>query len=315
MFENKEYVLEVFKEKSFSKAAKNLYVSQPSLSACIKRIENKISAPIFDRSTNPISVTEIGMQYIHNAIEIKKIETSFLNYMNDSLNILKGEIKIGGSSLFSSYILPPMISEFNRLYPHTVFEICEDNTKNLMSLLIDGELDIVIDNAVIINENISSLFYTSETILLAVPRKLKVNGTLNQYYLSFEDIKNNMHIQNDFPCVSLDVFKNEPFIFLKHENDTGKKAKQLCKKHGFSPNVLFELDQQVTAYNIACSGLGICFVSDTLIKNLNAPQDIIYYKLSDKEINRNIYFYVKNNRYISNACRKFIDINIYHNLT
>lgn len=313
MFENKEYVLEVFKEKSFSKAAKNLYISQPSLSACIKRIESKISAPIFDRSTNPISVTEIGMQYIRSAMEIKKTEASFLNYMNDSLNILKGEIKIGGSSLFSSYILPPMISEFNRLYPHTVFEICEDSTKNLMSLLIDGELDIVIDNAKIINENISSLFYTSETILLAVPKKLKVNEDLDSYNLSFEDIKNNLHTRNDFPCVSLDVFKNEPFIFLKHENDTGKKAKQLCKKHGFSPNVIFELDQQVTAYNIACSGLGICFVSDTLIKNLNAQQDIIYYKLSDNEINRNIYFYIKNNRYISNACRKFIDINIYQN--
>lgn len=310
MFENKEYVLEVFKEKSFSKAAKNLYVSQPSLSASIKRIESKISAPIFDRSTNPISVTEIGMKYISDAMEIKKIEASFVNYMNDILNILKGEIKIGGSSLFASYILPPMISEFNKHYPHTVFEICEDHTKNLMTLLLDGEIDIVIDNAVIINENISSLFYTTETILLAVPKKRMVNEDLCKYSLSFDEIKNNRHIQNDCPCVSLDVFKKEPFIFLKQENDTGKKARQMCKKHGFSPNILFELDQQVTAYNVACSGLGICFVSDTLIKNLNASQDVVYYKLNDKEINRNIYFYVKNNRYISNACRKFIDMNI-----
>lgn len=310
MFCNKEYILEVYKEKSFSKAAKNLYISQPSLSASVKRIEDKIGAPVFDRSTNPVSLTEIGSQYIKHAIEIEKTEHNFLNYINDCLNILKGEIKIGGSSLFSSYILPPMISRFNKLYPHTNLKIHEDNTKSLVELLISGELDVIMDNTVIINENISSYFYTSEILLLAVPKKLKINDDLTPYSLSFENVKNNLHMSEDFPTVSLDLFKDESFIFLKHENDTGKKAKQLCKKHGFSPKVIFELDQQVTAYNIACTGMGICFVSDTLIKNLNAPHDVVYYKLSDNEIKRNIYFYVKSNRYISNACRKFININL-----
>lgn len=310
MFYNKEYILEVYKEKSFSKAAKNLYISQPSLSASVKRIEDKIGAPIFDRSTNPISITEIGHQYIKHAMEIDKTEHSFINYLNDCLNILKGEIKIGGSSLFSSYILPPMISRFNKLYPHTILKIHEDNTKSLVELLIAGELDVIMDNTVIINENISSYFYTSEFLLLAVPKHLPINEILKPYSLSFENIKNNIHTSESFPTVSLDLFKDESFIFLKHENDTGKKAKQLCRKHGFVPNVIFELDQQVTAYNIACTGMGICFVSDTLIKNLNNQHDVIYYKLSDSEIQRNIYFYVKNNRYISNACRKFIDINL-----
>ncbi len=311
MFSNKEYVLEVFKEKSFSKAAKNLYISQPALSSTIKRIETKISAPIFDRSTNPISVTEVGMQYIQSALEIKKIEDNFINSTNDSINILKGEINVGGSNLFSSYILPPMISGFNKTFPHTVFKIHEDSTKNLMSLLLDGELDIVIDNAVIVNNNISSYFYTSETILLAVPKNLPVNDSLSEFQLSFDDVRNNLHTADNFPCVTLDSFKNEQFIFLKHENDTGKKAKLLCRKHGFSPKVIFELDQQVTAYNIACSGMGICFVSDTLIKRLHAPNNIVYYKLGDEETNRNIYFYIKKNKYISPACRKFIESNVF----
>lgn len=310
MFTNKEYVLEVFKEKSFSKAAKNLYISQPSLSASIKRIENKISAPLFDRSSNPVTLTEIGTQYVQNALEIKKIEDGFVNYINDNLNILKGEIKIGGSSLFSSYILPPMITQFNKMYPHTNFKIYEDKTKDLMLMLLDGDLDIVIDNTIIIDDKIDSYFYTSEIILLAVPKDLKINEELKGCQLSFEDIKNDLHKKDDFPCASLDSFKNETFVLLKNENDTGKKARQLFKQHGFSPNVIFELDQQATAYNIACSGLGICFASDTLIKRTRSKDNIVFYKLDDKEINRNIYFYVKNNRYLSNACRRFIESNI-----
>ena len=64
MFKGMEYVYEVYREHSFSKAAQNLYVSQPSLSATIKRIENRIGFPIFDRSTTPIRLTECGEEYI-----------------------------------------------------------------------------------------------------------------------------------------------------------------------------------------------------------------------------------------------------------
>ena len=64
MFTGIEYVYEVYKERSFSKAANNLYISQPSLSGTIKRIEKEIGYEIFDRSTKPIGLTEIGMKYI-----------------------------------------------------------------------------------------------------------------------------------------------------------------------------------------------------------------------------------------------------------
>ena len=59
-FANMEYVYEVYKEGSFSRAAANLYISQPALSATVKKIEKKIGMPLFDRSTVPIQLTECG---------------------------------------------------------------------------------------------------------------------------------------------------------------------------------------------------------------------------------------------------------------
>ena len=59
MFQGMEYIYTVYKEKSFSKAAKKLFISQPSLSATVKRIEKKIGAPVFDRSTKPVSYTHL----------------------------------------------------------------------------------------------------------------------------------------------------------------------------------------------------------------------------------------------------------------
>lgn len=305
MFKNREYILEVYKEKSFSQAAKNLYISQPSLSASVKRIEEKTGAPIFDRSTQPVTLTEIGEQYIKCAHEIEQIEDGFKGFVNERLGLVKGEIKIGGSSLFSSYILPPLISKFNTLYPNIHFQIMEGSTKHMMSLLVDGEIDIVLDNSVIVNENIFSKEYKDEMLLLAVPKKLFKD---EKFSYTVSDIKKGMHKEKDAPCIPLETFKDMPFIFLKQENDTGKRAKQLCKKHGFTPNILFALDQQITAYNVSCTGMGLSFVSDTLIESISGEKDVLYYKLSDKEINRNIYFYVKNNRYLSTACKTFMDL-------
>lgn len=64
MFTWKKYVYEVYKERSFTKAAQNLYISQPSLSARIKKIEEIIGEPLFDRSTTPLQLTEVGKVYI-----------------------------------------------------------------------------------------------------------------------------------------------------------------------------------------------------------------------------------------------------------
>lgn len=307
MFRNKDYVLAVLKAGSFSKAAEEMYISQPSLSASIKRIEDKIASPIFNRTT-PVTLTETGREYVRQALNIKEIETDFEKYVSDHANLITGTVKIGGSSLFSSYILPKMISEFSKNYPGIKFEIFEASTKVLIQRLSAGLLDVVIDNAVINDENIISHQCTSEKLLLAVPRHFRQNENLEEFRLTAADVKLERHLQDKF-ITTVGHFENAPFILLNPENDTGRRAGIILKKNNISPEIIFTLDQQVTAHNIASTGMGVTFVSDTLIKNLDINTTLYYYVLSDTEISRNIYFYNKSNHYISAACRKFIDFN------
>ena len=164
MFTNKHYIVAVYEEGSFSKAAQRLYISQPSLSASVKRIEDRISLPLFDRSTSPVTLTEVGQEYIRYALEIEEKECSFEKYISDCTNTVSGSVKIGGSSLFSSFMLPFMISEFNATYPDVTFEIIEDSTKNLIEKLSLGTIDIIIDNAVIDNAAIKSSFESTATV-------------------------------------------------------------------------------------------------------------------------------------------------------
>lgn len=305
MFKNKDYILTVYREGSFTKAAEKLFVSQPSLSASIKRIEEKISTPIFDRASSPITLTEVGREYVKYAMDIEQKENDFKRYVSDHSNLLAGKIKIGGSSFFSSYVLPKLIYDFNEKHPKINFEIFEDSTKNLMNKLNTGELDIVIDNTTLKDENIVSKIYLPETLLLAVPKRFEVNAKLKKRCFSSDDIKNDKH--KKVVGVSIAEFSNLPFILLHNENDTGARAAKIFKHASVNPKIVFTLDQQVTAYNLSRTGLGITFISDTLVKYSGQEQDLDYYKLSDRSINRNVYFYQKENRYPSIACRKFLE--------
>ncbi len=307
MFRHKDYIITIYEVGSFTKAAEKLFVSQPSLSATVKRVEEKIGTPIFDRSTSPLTLTETGYEYMKYAMQIKEIENDFERYASDYGSLLRGKLRIGGSSFFSSFILPNLISEFNKKYAKIEFEIVEDSTRNLISRLGENTLDIVIDNAELNEENVQSKIYKSERLILAVPKRFDINEKLKERRFTAEQIKKDEHLQGK--SIDLSKCKGLPFILLHNENDTGKRADKLFKKYEMKPNVVFYLDQQITSYNMACTGIGIAFLSDTLIKRIAPSFDVYYYVLDERFAERNIYFYYKKNRYLSLACQKFIESN------
>ena len=146
MFQGMHYVYEVYKEMSFSKAARNLFISQPSLSAAVKKEEAQIGFPIFDRSSNPIQLTDLGKEYIRSIEIIMDVENGFQNYINDMRELKSGSLSIGGTNLFTSYVLPPLISRFNEQYPQVHLNLMEATTSELTERLFSGSLDFLIDN-------------------------------------------------------------------------------------------------------------------------------------------------------------------------
>lgn len=306
MFQGMEYVYEVYKEKSFSKAAANLFISQPSLSANVRRVENRIGYPIFDRSTKPLSLTECGKQYIQCVERIMNIERDFSDFINDWGGLKTGSLVLGGSNLFSSWFLPPMIAAFAARYPHIQIRLVEESTVKLTKLLQRGIIDLILDNTYLDPEIFDSSLYQEEHLILAVPRSFSVNKDLKEFQLSVCDIQTGKFLKSDFPSVPFSRFRNEPFIMLKQENDTGKRAINICRENNFDPVVVFEMDQQMTSYNVTCSGMGISFIGDIMVSKVSPDPNVIYYKLPLKDNCRNICFYWKKGRYLSRAMEEFL---------
>ena len=308
MFQGMEYVYEVYKEKSFSKAAKNLFISQPSLSATVKRVETRIGYPIFNRNTTPLTLTECGERYIQSVEQILAIQNSFANFVNDLGGLKTGHLVLGGSSLFSSCVLPRLVGEFTRRFPQVKITLIEESTARLEELLLSGVLDLVIDNYPFNESVFGRKLFQEEHLLLAVPRSFSINERFLPWQISVDQIATGDFLDEKIAPVPLGQFKNEPFVVLKQENDTRRRSAKLCQAYGFSPKVVLELDQQMTSYNITCTGMGISFISDTLIRHVPPHPEVIYYKLPTEDTRRNLYFYWKNGKYISRAMEEFLNM-------
>ncbi len=308
MFTWKKYIYEVYLEKSFSKAAQNLFISQPSLSARVKKVEERIGFPLFDRSTSPLQLTEVGKVYIEASEEIFKIEQRVENYINNLSTLKTGSLSIGASNLFAAYVLPPLITGFKQKFPDIHIQITEGNTTQLESMLSNNSLDFVIDNYHYDSTLYNKELYCKENILLAVPKNLPVNDTFREYSLSYESIRNKSYLSPSYPSVPLEAFSALPFIMLTPGNDTRIRGDRLCREAGFHPNIILELNQQSTAYMAASTQLGATFISDILVSQLPSFENLAYYKLQGDSANRKVFFYYKNHKYKTKAMEEFLSM-------
>lgn len=306
MFVWKKYVYEVYKERSFTKAAQNLYISQPSLSARIKKIEEIIGEPLFDRSTTPLQLTEVGKVYIEAAEEITQIEQRVENYINDLAGLKTGNLAVGASTLFAAYVVPSLITQFNQKFPDVHIQLIEGNTAELEEMLGSNALDFVIDNyhydSILYNKEL----YCEENILLAVPKHFAINEELRMYQLSYKNIKNKNYLNQKYPAVPLGRFADLPFIMLTQGNDTRTRGDRLCRNVGFKPNIVLEFNQQSTAYMASSTQLGATFISDILVSQLPTFENLVYYKLDGEEAKRKVFFYYKTHKYKTRVMEEFV---------
>ena len=307
MFKYKNYVYEVYRERSISKAAANLYISQPSLSATIKKIEEKLGMPIFDRSTSPLRLTEFGSIYIKAIEDVYEIEKGVENFISD-INMLRfGELSIGASNVFAAYTLPPIISDFKKKYPDVKVNLTEGNTEMLEALLSLNKVDMVIDNNRYDTGIYDKALYSKEKILLAVPKIFAECQKVSEFALDEECIRSKKYREDSYPSVPLSAFSSVPFIMLAPNNDTRIRSDKMCREAGFHPNIVLEVNQQATAYMIATTKMGATFISDTVIDKMPSYENLSYYKIDSTYADRIVYFYFKKHKYKTRVMQEFMN--------
>ncbi|PIE50607.1 MAG: LysR family transcriptional regulator [Flavobacteriales bacterium] len=136
-----EYLVAVDKYKHFGKASKACFITQPTLSAMIQKLEDELDLKIFDRTTHPIRTTDVGTEIINHAKIILGSVNELKNKADLLNNILGGKINLGIIPTVSSYILPTHIFSFLNENPKIEMNVKEMTTKNVIKSLKSGELD------------------------------------------------------------------------------------------------------------------------------------------------------------------------------
>ena len=312
MFNELSYVYEVYREQSFSKAAEKIYISQPALSAMIKKVETKVGLPLFDRSTNPIRLTECGEHYIKAAEQIMGIEEEFSHYVGNLQDLQTGRLALGAPFFFSSFILPGYISRFQSAYPKVQVSLFEGHSSLIEEKLFSGEIDIVMDNYLLDEKTFIKEPVMEERLMLLVPRQFASVKNVREYELTADDILHDRHLLADCAGVPLKNFAGDPFILLREHNDLRKRADKIFAEAGIKPNIILQLNQQLTASHLAETGMGATFVSDTLIKNVHSLKDadMCIYRIDSPVAVRNDYLYYRKSRYLTPSMKKFLEIAI-----
>ena len=177
------YVFKKVAEKlSFTKAAKELFLSQPSVTNHIKELEKEVGEALFERLGNSIRLTNAGKLLYEYTLKIHSLYKEF----DEKINVFKkseyGEIKLGASTTVSHYILPKILSSFNRRFPKVTVSLQNGNSEQIEKLLVENKIHLGIIEG---NSKLPQIKYEDflrDEIVLVVSAKnklLKPEITLN----------------------------------------------------------------------------------------------------------------------------------------
>ena len=270
MFENIDYIYEVYKQGSFSKAAKTLFINQSSLSRTIQKADNKLGLRIFDRKTKPITLTAFGKRYIEAIEEINRLGQEIQTYIDNGTNEVRGQITIGAAAFAISYILPDLISNFHEQYPHVLVQLETAPTLELKEKLLKNNIDLMFSSEQLQVKAFQSYPLYRENMVLIVPDK----------WIRKEDKEKLARFS------PIQVFQNVPFIMLRKGNSNRDKIEQLMTKYKIRIKPILEMDQNITACSMANAGIGATIVSESFAYKLCDEKRVHIYPLPDPEIQR-----------------------------
>lgn len=245
------YVKTVADEKSISRAARKLFMAQPSLSQSIQRIEESLGTPLFNRTTNGLTLTFAGERYYQMASQILKMYEDFELEISDINNLRTGRIHIGVTNHLGTLALARVLPGYKEIFPHIEVFIHEENTVSLERMLLSGEIDFAVMHAP--KESTQAQIYYD--ILTRDPFVIAISPE-HELIRKAEEKPG-----YPYPVLDLKLLKNEPFLMLHKEQRIRQITDAVLNKAGIhQPKIALTLKNYETAQVLAARGLGATLV-------------------------------------------------------
>lgn len=172
-----QYVLAVAEHKNFTLAAEKSFVTQPTLSMQIQKLEDELDILIFDRSKKPIQLTQVGEKIVDQARNIVNESFRIKDIVDQEKGYIGGEYRLGIIPTIMPTLLPLFLKNFVKKYPKINLKVEERNTDTLIEMLEDGYLDAAIAATPLENHNIKERPLYYEPFVAYVPQSHRLSKT------------------------------------------------------------------------------------------------------------------------------------------
>jgi DNA-binding transcriptional LysR family regulator len=232
-------------ELHFGRAAARLFVSQPSLSKQIRRLEERVGAAMFARTRRNVVLTEAGRVLLPAATRLLRESATAFALAREAARGCAGVLRIGFGLASLAELLPRTILRFRRVFPHIELQMRDMSTPAQIAALLDGGIDIGIVRLPVARPELKCASLLRERLVVATPRTLPYRSKLG-----------------------LAGLRDRPFVIVARSvSETNHDhVLAVCRKAGFTPNIVQETSETFTTLNLVRAGLGVTLVPSSSVR-------------------------------------------------
>ncbi|MEF2968268.1 LysR family transcriptional regulator [Paenibacillus sp. M1] len=279
-----QYLIEVARLKSFTKAADALFITQPTISKTIKSMEEELGVILFDRIGKKVELTDAGLLIVAQAQQIVASFQNLTAELDDLRNLKKGHIRIGLPPMVGSSFFPKVIGQFHQRYPEITIQLFEDGAKKVEADVVDGLLEVGVAVLPTLQEGLSSFPFVEEKLNLVVHPS---------------------HPLAEREQVELPELARDDFVLFRQDFTLHDRIIAECAKAGFQPHIIYESSQWDLISEMVAVGLGITLLPESICREISDKRVRIM-PLVNPVIPWKLGIIWREDRYLSFATREWI---------
>jgi DNA-binding transcriptional LysR family regulator len=233
-----EAFVQVASQRSFSRAAEALFLTQPSVTARIQALERDLGERLFERSGRGIRLTEVGACFLPHAERVLQALTAGKDAIESLRNLQSGTLILASATTVSTYILPGVLKEFRSRFPRVEVSVRTGRSEQVLQMLLADEAQVGLVRAVYHQDVETKGLIEDELVLVA----------------------NASHELARPGSVTVEQLGDHPFIFFDRNSSYYSLAQGLFRQHGVVPRTQMELDSMEATKKMVEEGLGIAML-------------------------------------------------------
>jgi DNA-binding transcriptional LysR family regulator len=242
-FRHLETFCRVAKLKSFSKAAEDLFLTQPTVSGHILSLEQSLSLRLFDRTSREVRLTKAGEVFLEYASKILSFRKDLLNALSEFSQGIRGELSLGASTIPGEYLLPKFMGDFKKEHPHFIISLKIADTKEIIQYVLQDNVEFGIIGAKLNHPSLHYEKYEEDEIIVVAPSD---------------------HPLTRKKRVNVEELLKEPWIIREEGSGTQIAVEKALRKKGKSLkqfNVVMEMGSTSSVKEGVKAKLGLAFIS------------------------------------------------------